>query len=436
MDSSNLNDWLAWQESVNPEEIDLGLNRITELLQRLDLDLPKIVLTVGGTNGKGSTVALLESLLAAAGYSVGAYTSPHLLHYNERIRVLGQPVDDRVIVRAFRRIEAVRADVQLTFFEFGTLAALCVFAEARPDVVLLEVGLGGRLDAVNAVDPAGVIVTSIGLDHQSWLGNDLEAIATEKAGIMRAGRPAIFAGETAPKSIARTASRIGANLYCRGADYEFRERGQLWDWQAPDRRLDGLKKPGLEGVHQLSNAAAALMLLHTVGLLDRMHREQIDAGLAAAALAARFQRVGSEPEWIVDVAHNPAAATALESVLSRSRPEGHTFALAGMLTDKDRGATVRALSAAVDTWFAVDIDSDRAVSAETLAAEIANQTDSPCRYFPSLLPALDHLSKIAGPDDRVVIFGSFLLAGPVLAWLAEREENEFGPRVTPSLKEI
>lgn len=427
MDSANLNDWLAWQESVNPEEIDLGLARIAAILQRLELKQPKIVLSVGGTNGKGSTVALLESLLTASGYMVGAYTSPHLVHYNERVRVAGRPVGDQALVRAFRRIEAVRADVQLTFFEFGTLAALCVFAETAPDVVLLEVGLGGRLDAVNAVEPDGVIITSIGLDHQSWLGDNLETIAAEKAGIMRAGRPAVFAGEAPPENISDTARRIGADLYCRGEHYEYQERGRRWDWSTSDRRLDGLMLPGLAGAHQLSNAAAALMLLHTVGLLDNFDREQIDAGLARASLSARFQRVGTAPEWIIDVAHNPDAAVALAAMLNRPQPSGHTYALVGMLRDKDRGETIRALTGEVDTWLAVEIDSDRAVSAKTLAAEIANRTGSPCRFFPDLPLALEHLSEIADADDRVVVFGSFFLAGPVLAWLAARGKNESDP---------
>jgi len=430
---TTLDDWLRWQETLHPRAIDLGLERVRTVLRRLQPEPPPyLVITVGGTNGKGSCVAFLAATLQAAGYRVGAYTSPHLLRYNERIRVNGVEVDDATLCRIFARIDAARGALSLTYFEFGTLAALEGFREAGVDVAVLEVGLGGRLDAVNVVDADAALVVSVDLDHLEWLGADRDSIGYEKAGIYRTGRPAICADPDPPRRLLEHARNLGAKLYRVGCDYHFARAGAAWRWWSETARFDDLPIPSLTGRHQLGNAAAALMTL--ASLRDRLtvFPDAIRAGLTQARLSGRLQIIPGPVEWILDVAHNPHAAAVLAEHLRHHRRPGRTWAMVGLLADKDTDGVIRALAEVVDDWHAVAIPGPRGRTGAELAASLRStglvntvvaheNTDRARRAI------LDG----ARAGDRIVVFGSFHIVAPVLAaqpWIAE-----FSP---PHLREI
>ncbi len=414
MDSANLDDWLAWQLGVSPHDMDLKLKRVQDVLGRMALSLPETIITVAGTNGKGSTVATLEAILGATGHRVGCYTSPHLQRYNERIRIDRALASDEDIVRAFQAIETVRGGEKLTFFEFGTLAAIWLFCDHAVDVAVLEVGLGGRLDAVNAVDASGVVITSIAMDHQDWLGDNLQAIAAEKAGVMRAGRPAVFAGRDMPTAIARVATDTGANLLIAGQDFGVTRHKKTWDWQSQKLAFADLPLPGIAGDHQFANVSGALAILAELDLINDTSQPLVAVAIAALGLPARYQRIGQDPQWIIDVAHNPAATSALAETLRGDPVPGTTFALCGMLEDKDVAGSIQNLINQVGVWLAVGISEKRGLDATKLGTIIANTTGEPCRVMESLDSALEVLTGLAGPGDRVVVFGSFYLAGPVL----------------------
>jgi dihydrofolate synthase/folylpolyglutamate synthase len=405
---SSLPDWLTWLETLSPKEIDLGLERVQVVLDRLSLPLPEHVLLIAGTNGKGSSVAMADALLRAADYRVGAFTSPHIIDYNERIRVQGRYSDDAEIVAAFERIEAVREDVPLTYFEYGTLAAMVLFAEASLDVWILEVGLGGRLDATNVIDPTGVLVTNVSLDHCDWLGKDIETIAAEKAGVMRGGRPAVFGAELVPQAIIDHAEKIGARLLLRGRDYS----------------LDSVPQPGLRGEYQVGNAAAVIALLNAAGLEAATSEDLVATVLPTVRVTGRSQSIRQDGiEWLLDVAHNPAAAAALAGMLAVDAHSGATHAIVGMLDDKDIEGSVQALNEQVDHWIAVTADSHRAVPAEELARRIANACGRPCRIEDSLPEAMESVRRDASINDRILISGSFYLVGPALEQLYSRPES-------------
>ena len=396
---SPLSAWLTWLETLSPNEIELGLERVQAVLDRLDLRLPQHVITVGGTNGKGSSVAITGALLRAAGYTVGTYTSPHIVDYNERIVVGTNPVSDEQIVAAFETIESVRNDVPLTYFEYGTLAAFVVFSMADLDVWLLEVGMGGRLDAVNAIDPTAALITNVALDHCAWLGEDIETIAVEKAGIMRPGSPVVYGDPEVPKAIRRHADAIGARLLLRDRDYS----------------LDGVPQPGLSGAFQVGNAAAVIALLRAAGLDDATTDELVARVLPDLRLTGRGQRIEKDGvEWLIDVAHNPAAATKLASILTEVPAAGGTVAIIGMLDDKDVEGTVAPLNRHVDRWIAVAADSARSIAAGELARRIANATDRPCQVAASLEDALQAARRDLSAGDRILVTGSFYIVGPVL----------------------
>ena len=333
-DVFGLKDWLSWQEDLHPKDIDLGLERASQVWERLtppDLS-DSIIISIAGTNGKGSTVALFEAILSQAGYRTGSYTSPHLLRYNERIRLNGEPVSDQTIVQAFEAIDAARNDMPLTYFEYGTLAALNIFSHEKPDVVLLEVGLGGRLDAVNIVDADLVMITSIALDHQEWLGNDRESIGREKAGIFRRGKPAVFSGREMPASIADQAKGKQVALYVNGQEFYHKADGTHWRWQGPSGVIDNLPLPNLSGAHQLDNAAGVVMALELLATATPCDQDAIRQGLQTVSLSGRQQRVEKEGvQWILDVAHNPHAVAALRQQLQNHPVSGRTFAVLGML---------------------------------------------------------------------------------------------------------
>jgi len=417
---STLDDWLRWQETLHPRTIDLGLERVRTVLRRLQPRPPvQTIITVGGTNGKGSCVAFLDAMLRAAGYRVGAYTSPHLLRYNERIRINGIEAVDAALCRVFDRIDTVRGDVSLTYFEFGTLAALELFREAGVEVAVLEVGLGGRLDAVNIMDADAALVVSVALDHTDWLGSDRDSIGYEKAGIYRPDRPAVCADPDPPPRLIQYAEDINARLLRVNRDYHFARTGSTWRWQSSACCLDHLPLPTLAGHHQLGNAAAALTTL--ISLDDRLSAspEAICAGLISAELPGRHQIIPGPVEWILDVAHNPHAAKVLADHL-RARPcAGRTWAMIGLLADKDAPGVIEALTDTIDAWCAITLDGNRGRTGDELAALLratgarAEATDiqEACRI----------IQTTACPGDRIVVLGSFHTVAPVLAiqpWLS------------------
>ncbi|MDJ0751376.1 MAG: folylpolyglutamate synthase/dihydrofolate synthase family protein [Woeseiaceae bacterium] len=397
-----LSDWLTWLETLYPEEIDLGLDRLRAVMARLPTETPEHVLLIAGTNGKGSSVAMASALLRAAGYEVGAYTSPHINVYNERIAIGKRLARDDEIVAAFEAIEAVRDGVRLTYFEYGTLAAFLLFSKADLDVWVLEIGMGGRLDAVNAVDPTAALITNVALDHCEWLGDDIEAIAAEKAGVMRPGVPVIYGGSDVPKAILDHAESIGANLLLPGRDFT----------------AGGLPQPGLLGEFQVRNSAAVIALLEAAGLSGATEPALIAEVLPRVRLDGRSQRIVSGGvEWLLDVAHNPAAAEVLGATLGANRRRGETLAIVGMLDDKDVEGIITPLNEHVDQWIAVTADSHRGIPAAELARRIANHGNRPCLIAESLAAAIETARRIAGENDNILVTGSFYIVGPVLQQL-------------------
>lgn len=378
---------------------------------------PFRVLTVAGTNGKGSAVAMLEAILRAAGYQTGAYTSPHLIKYNERVRVNGADATDEVLCAAFERIEAARGEIPLTYFEFGTLAALDQFSRAGIDVAVLEVGLGGRLDAVNAIDADAAIVTSIGIDHVQWLGDTREAIGREKAGIFRRDRPAVCADPEPPASIAEAARAVGARLYQRDRDF-FVERGDSgWTFRSPSGVRAGLPYPSLRGDYQLDNAAGVLMALEAVSDRLPVSQQQVREGLVTAVVAGRFQVLPGLPLRVLDVAHNPDAVRRLAVTLKQQPVAGRTLAVFGMLRDKDIAGAARAMRDVVDAWYVTTLGgTERGASAEEAAQALAAAgIDKPVTKFTDARAAYADARRAAAPVDRIVVFGSFYMVGDILS---------------------
>lgn len=414
MTQSGLADWLARLESFSPHEIDLGLDRVNDVLDRLKLRAPARTLIVAGTNGKGSSVAMAASLLRAAGLKVGAYTSPHILRYNERITVNAKPATDTEIVAAFERIEAVRGSVPLTYFEYGTIAALIVFESAGVDISVLEVGMGGRLDAVNAVEPTASLITNIALDHCAWLGNDIESIAFEKAGVMRSHKPVVFASWDVPKAISAHAASLDADLRIAGRDYNWDATDNGWNWRGRDVELKGLAVPALQGPVQLQNAAGVFALLESVGILADLPLDDINASLNTVELSGRMQSIRRERHWLFDVAHNPAAATALGAALQQSPVDGKTIAIIGMLDDKDVQGLVAPLQDVVSQWVAVQARSPRAIPVDELARQVANASGRACLEADSAELAIEYATDISDASDRILVTGSFYLVGPFL----------------------
>ena len=410
-----LSQWLDHQQAVHPKSIDLGLDRIGAVAARLGLGRPaRHVLTIGGTNGKGSTVAFAEAIARAAGLRVGAYTSPHLRRYNERVRIDGADAGDEALVAAFERIEAARGDVPLTFFEYGTLAALLLFEAAALDLAILEVGLGGRLDATNLVDPDVAVITTVDLDHQDWLGDDREAIGAEKAGILRAGRPAVLAEKDPPSSVLRRAYAIGA-LAIRGhSDYLVDDLGDgRWRWRQPGREID-LPPPGLAAPAQRDNAAAAMAALLALDL--DIPDVAFAAGVRDARVPGRLQRLPGTPETVLDVAHNPQGARQLASWLA-AHPR-RTRAVFSVLADKDLAGIVAPLAAHIATWHVAPITDagPRGLPVDTLAARLlAALPEADVRPHASLGNALAAARAAAGADERVLVFGSFHTVAEALA---------------------
>jgi dihydrofolate synthase/folylpolyglutamate synthase len=420
--------WLDYQQSINPRSIALGLERVRSVFERLVLPRPApIVITVAGTNGKGSTVAMLDVALRAAGLATGRYISPHLMRYNERVAVRGRAVDDASLIAAFERIEAARGEIALTYFEFGTLAAVSVFAESNLDAVVLEVGMGGRLDAVNIVDPDVAVITTVDLDHCEFLGPDREAIGFEKAGILRARRPAVLGEFEPPRSVLAHAAAIGAVPVRRGIDFSIEphsDGGATWTHRDGSRIV--LPPLRLSAPCQLDNAATALAALHA--LRDRLG----DACLAAAPAIAqatppgRLQRVIEAPEVVLDVGHNPQAAREIARWLAQS-PHRRTIAVFAALGDKDIGGIVAPLQASIDSWhvFGLDARSARGISGAELAERLRAilGTEARLAVHDSAGKAFDAARHATGPADRILVFGSFLSVAAVCADAGLNVEN-------------
>ncbi len=426
----SLQDWLDHLERLHPRGqagIELGLERVQQVKaargQRQDCPL----ITVGGTNGKGSTCAMLERILLAAGYRVGLYTSPHLLRYNERVRINGRPAGDAEFCAAFARVEAARGEVPLTYFEFGTLAAWEMFAAAGLDAIILEVGLGGRLDATNAYTPDCAIVTSVALDHMEYLGPTREHIGREKAGICRAGRPLICGDATPPQSLIDTCRRAGADLWQIGRDFGFlRQEGQWQYWerhpgrQPAERKLGGLAFPALRGDCQLHNASCAIAALGSLQARLPVAVQDIRRGLAEVTVAGRCQVLPGRPQIVLDVAHNPAAAAALAASLGDMGFARTTWAVFGVMADKDIAGVVEAIRQRVDRWLPCDLPGPRGARARDLAALLekvgaggtAAQSASPAA-------ALAYARENADVDDRILVFGSFLTVAGVMDALSQ-----------------
>ncbi|MEO8063785.1 MAG: bifunctional tetrahydrofolate synthase/dihydrofolate synthase [Pseudomonadota bacterium] len=412
----SLADWLEQQQISHPSAIDLTLARVREVAQRMNLLPPAFkVITVAGTNGKGSTVAYLDAFLRGAGRKVGSFTSPHLTRYNERICVDGAETSDVELIASFERIDAARGAITLTFFEYNALAALDVFGRANVEYAVLEVGLGGRLDATNIVDADVGIVCSIGLDHADWLGSSLDGIGREKAGIFRRGRTAILGSDELPASVAAYVAEIGALPILTGRDFSGRVHGENWDFESNAVTLRDLPLPGLNGRHQVGNAANAIAALVFGNFGIELTHATVSAALRAVRVAGRFQIVPGEIEWIFDVAHNVPAAQVLSTDL-KSLPRRRTLAVCGILGDKDIGGITAALGADIDAWFLAALEGPRAVSTAELAARL------PAGARVSVLAADVAAACLAAraaaqPGDRIVVFGSFLTVGPALEFL-------------------
>ena len=416
-----LADWLAYCEQLHPVAIDMGLERVKAVADRMALALTCPVITVAGTNGKGSTCAMLESILRQAGYRTGMFTSPHLVRFEERLHLLGETIDASELIAAFARVERARAlndgEISLTYFEFSTLAILDVMARSKLDVAILEVGLGGRLDAVNIIDADCAVITSIDLDHMELLGHTREAIGFEKAGIMRAARPVVVSDPMPPQSVLDRARELGADLWRFGIDFNVSGDKQQWAWAGRGRRYSGLAYPALRGANQLVNAAGVLAAL--TALRDRLPvtAQAVRNGFAFVELPGRFQIIPGQPNLVLDVAHNPHSVAALAANLDAMGFFPTTHAVFGAMADKDLASMLASVNPLIDTWYFTDLPTQRAASAAGLQAQWQAQNtrqDVTSALFKTPMLALQAAIDAADPADRIIVFGSFYTVGGVL----------------------
>jgi len=415
---NTLSDWLAHAEQLHAKNIDLGLERVREVAVRMGLRFDCPVITVAGTNGKGSTCAMLESILRNAGYRTGVYSSPHLVHFEERLRLSGEMVRADDLLPCFAAVEAVRGDTTLTYFEFTTLAIMACMQAAKLDVAILEVGLGGRLDAVNIIDADCAVITSIDLDHMDFLGPDRETIGFEKAGILRTGRPAIVSDPMPPQSVIDYALEIGADLWRLGQDFNVSGDPQQWAWAGRGRRYAGLAYPALRGANQLINAAGVLAALEALRPRLPVTAQAVRVGLAMVDLPGRFQIVPGQPALVLDVAHNAHAVSALAANLDAMGFYPTTHAVFGLMADKDVAPIFARIGPLIDRWYFTDLPTPRAARATDLMAfwQVQNKrADASASAHADPMAALDAAIAAADPADRIVVFGSFFTVGGVLA---------------------
>ena len=418
---NSLADWLAYCERLHPTSIDMGLDRVRSVAERMGLKFDCPIITVAGTNGKGSTCAMLEAILLESGYRTGVYTSPHLVHFEERCRVRGEIVGASSLEAYFARVERARVEnsheISLTYFEFTTLAILQLLADAKLDVAILEVGLGGRLDAVNILDADCAVITSIDLDHMEFLGTTREAIGFEKAGIMRAGRPVVVSDPLPPQSVLDQAARLGADLWRFGRDFNVSGDKLQWSWAGRGRRYAGLAYPALRGANQLVNASGVLAAL--TALRDRLPvtAQSVRTGLSMVELPGRFQIIPGQPTLVLDVAHNPHSVAALTENLDAMGFYPCTHAIFGAMADKDVGFMLARIGPLVDRWYFTDLPTPRAATGQALRAvwQAGNsRRDVTAEAFETPQSALDAAVKAANPTDRIVVFGSFYSVGGIL----------------------
>ncbi|KRC00482.1 bifunctional folylpolyglutamate synthase/dihydrofolate synthase [Hydrogenophaga sp. Root209] len=425
---TTLPEWLAHAERLHPVTIDMGLERVQRVAQRMDLSLTCPVITVAGTNGKGSTCAMLEAVYTQSGYRTGVYTSPHLVHFEERCRVAGEPVATEELLPAFAEVEVARKgqggdeEISLSYFEFTTLAILRTLSRSGLDVAILEVGLGGRLDAVNIIDADCAVITCIALDHMALLGNDREAIGFEKAGIMRTGRPVVVSDPVPPQSVLDRALEIGAELWRIGKDFHFAGDQQQWGWAMHPshggRRYAGLAYPALRGANQLVNASGVLGAVEALRSKLPVTAQAVRNGLALVELPGRFQIVPGTPTLVLDVAHNPHSVAALTENLDAMGYYPTTHAVFGAMADKDLDAMIERIAPLIDRWHLTDLPLPRASTAAALAETLkahpatAKSTVAGCHANP--MEALQAAVSHADPADRIVVFGSFFTVGGVL----------------------
>ena len=412
-----LSEWLAHCESLHPHAIDMGLDRVRLVAQKLQLALKVPVITVAGTNGKGSTCAMLEAIYLQAGYKTGVYTSPHLVHFEERCRLQGESPPAAVFANAFEQVETARGEISLTYFEFSTLAILKMMADADLDVAILEVGLGGRLDAVNLVDADCAIITSIDLDHTALLGNDRETIGFEKAGIVRSGRSVVLSDPVPPNSIIQHAKDLGSDLWLMGRDFNFSGDPLQWSWAGRGRRYSGLAYPALRGANQLLNASGVLAALEIMRPQLPVTAQAIRNGLAMVELTGRFQIVPGEPVLVLDVAHNPHSVAALAANLDAMGFYPCTHAVFGAMADKDLASMLQKILPMVDAWYFTDLPLPRASTAAQLEdawRQMNTRQDVQSSQHFSPQKALDAAITAARPTDRILVFGSFYTVGGIL----------------------
>jgi dihydrofolate synthase/folylpolyglutamate synthase len=418
---NTLEQWLHWQEKLHFTEIDPGLVRMSAVWQRLKqyTKLPFKVITVAGTNGKGSSVAMLESILRSAGYKTGTYTSPHLLSYNERICINSVPCDDQLICQAFAKIDQARDTTSLTYFEFATLAAIDIFCNQAIDIAILEVGMGGRLDAVNAFDADLALITPIGLDHTAWLGTTREEIGFEKAGIMRTGSPVVSSEKSPPESVSLRAKSLDAPFYFADNDYSVKRYADSWYWSNNKLTFDQLPLPALEGQYQIQNAAAVLQIISLLSDSGMTITESaIRQGLQSVTLAGRFQRIPGDIERVFDVTHNQQGAENLSALLKEKSISGKNIAVIAMLKDKDIDAVVTALKDDITHWFCAGLDTPRGMDCETIFAKLSEELSSDIiTMSSSTVEAYQRAMDYAEPGDRVLIFGSFHTVEEVLLFI-------------------
>jgi dihydrofolate synthase / folylpolyglutamate synthase len=408
---THLSEWLNWIKSLHVKQIDLDLSRVSKVAERLGVLKPSYkIITVGGTNGKGSTVAGLETIYLEAGYKVGAFTSPFLIHYNEQIRILGVAVSDDEIKQAFEKIANARQNITLTPFEFTTLAALQIFKDANLDICILEVGLGGRLDAVNIMDADVSIVTSIDIDHAELLGDTREKIAHEKAGIFRSEKPAICGDYNPPVTLIEDAKKIGAQLYCQNVQFGFELDGFSWNWWSENNRLEKLPQPQL----LLQNMSCVLMTVELLQTVLPVKRDAIDSAFRKVKLPARIQVIEGDVTQIYDVAHNPAAVTLLAKYLNEHPIQGRTNAVFSMLADKDITAVVALMEKPIDEWYVAPLNNERAATTDMLTQHFMEARNEDVLWFDSIVDAYRAACRHSKKGDRIVIFGSFHTVSEVL----------------------
>jgi dihydrofolate synthase/folylpolyglutamate synthase len=416
---STLQEWLTWQEELHFTSIELGLDRCMAVAERMGLLQPDYaVISVAGTNGKGSSVNMLKNILIHAGYNTGSYTSPHLIRYNERICLHGAEVTDEMLCVSFDRIDKARGDISLTYFEFGTLAALDIFRHAGIDIAVLEVGLGGRLDAVNCVDADVALITAIDLDHENWLGPDRESIGREKAGIMRSDAPAICSDPNPPASLFEHAKKLGTQLYIPGRDFRHKLTGDTWQWQWGSVKYSGLPLPSLYNKEQMANAAGVLMALTAMSDRFPVTAEAIRQGLQEFNLSGRFQIVPDKAQLILDVAHNRQSAALLVRNLKELPVQGKTHVIIGMLKDKNHHAIFQEISQVADFWHIVTLEGPRGTESRILSEELAGMgLNRNASCYNSVADALNNVREMVEPQDRIVITGSFLTVGAAIIHL-------------------